>query len=95
MRDPKRISKICSLLEKKWMDTPDYRLGQFLRVFIFNYEPNDYPDMFNQEDDITEERLRNLDINLVRIKTQDPETYIEDLKKENYQSLKNNKDKEI
>ncbi len=38
MRDPKRIGRICKLLEEKWMDVPEYRLGQFLRVFIFNFE---------------------------------------------------------
>ncbi|MHA1107126.1 MAG: hypothetical protein ACTSPN_15645 [Promethearchaeota archaeon] len=40
MRDPKRIGRICKLLEEKWMDAPEYRLGQFLRVFIFNFEPD-------------------------------------------------------
>ena len=88
MRDPKRIGRICKLLEEKWMDAPEYRLGQFLRVFIFNFEPDHYPNMFSQEDDVTEERLYNLDIDLIKIKTQNPNIYVEDLKKDDYRSLK-------
>lgn len=88
MRDLKRIKRICKLLEEKWKDAPEYRLGQFFRVFIFNFEPDDYPNIFNQEDDITEERLRNLIIELIKIKTQDPNIYVEELKKDNYKSLK-------
>jgi hypothetical protein len=88
MRDLIRIKRICKLLEEKWNEAPEYRLGQFLRVFIFNFEPDDYPNMFNQEDTITEERLKNLNIELIKIKTQDPNIYVEDLKKNNYKSLK-------
>ena len=88
MWDFDRIKRICNLLEEKWMTAPEYRLGQFLRVFIFNFEYDDYPDIFSQEDDMTEEWLQNLDINLIKIKTEDPNVYIEDLKKEDYKSLK-------
>ena len=90
VRDPKRIGRICKLLEEKWMDAPKYRLGQFLRVFIFNFEHDDYPNIFSQEDDMTEERLNNLDIDLIKIKTENPNIYVEDLKKDNYRSLKEN-----
>ena len=53
MRDPKRISRICKLLEKKWVLSPDQRLGQFLSNYVFGYKT----DIFYQEDDDTERLL--------------------------------------
>lgn len=90
MRDPNRIERICNLIKEKWKQVPDQRLGQFLRNFIFNRESP--PSMFNQEDDMTEERLRNLDINLITIKTRKKGIYVEDFKKDNYRSLKDLKE---
>lgn len=86
MRDPNRISRICKLLEEKWNQAPDQRLGQFMRNFIFNRE--EYPYIFYQEDDITEERLNNLDVKMLLTKTRTPGIYAEDLKKDNFRSLK-------
>jgi len=86
MRDPDRISRICKLLEEKWNQTPDQRLGQFMRNFVFNREQ--YPYIFDQEDDITEERLNNLDVDLLLAKTRTSGIYAEDLKEDNFRSLK-------
>ena len=86
MRDPNRIGRICKLLEEKWSQVPDQRLGQFMRNFVFNRE--EYPYMFDQEDDMTEERLNNLDIELLCAKTRKAGVYAEDLKKDNFRSLK-------
>ena len=85
-RDSDRIGRICKILEEKWNQAPDQRLGQFMRNFVFNREV--YPYMFDQEDDITEERLNNLDIELLLTKTKIPGIYAEDLKKDNFRSLK-------
>ena len=86
MRDPNRIGRICKLLEEKWNQAPDQRLGQFMRNLVFNREV--YPYMCDQEDDITEERLNNLDIELLLTKTKTSGIYAEDLKKDNFRSLK-------
>ena len=56
MRDPKRIKRICRLLEKKWLEEPDMRLGQFLSVHVFGYKR----DIFFQEDDDTELLLKSM-----------------------------------
>jgi len=53
MRDPKRIKRICRLLEKKWAEAPDQRLGQFLSNFVFGH----HVDIFHQEDNVTEKAL--------------------------------------
>jgi len=60
MRDPKRIKRICKLLEEKWLTVPDQRLGQFLLNYVFGRNPH-HPKydsyIFFREDDITEEIL--------------------------------------
>lgn len=56
MRDPKRIKRICKLLEKFWNKVPDQRLGQVLSNYIFD---NDV-DIFYQEDNETEDLLNSL-----------------------------------
>ena len=56
MRDPKRIKRICRLLELKWLEEPDMRLGQFLSVHVFGYKR----DIFFQEDDDTELLLKSM-----------------------------------
>ena len=53
MRDPKRIKRICRLLEKNWSKCPDQRLGQFLTNFIYGH----YRDIFYTEDTIVEDKL--------------------------------------
>ena len=53
MRDPKRIKRICKLLERNWSKVPDQRLGQFLTNFIYGH----CRDIFYTEDDIVETRL--------------------------------------
>ncbi len=35
MRDPKRIKRVCQLLERAWSRYPDQRLGQFLLNYVF------------------------------------------------------------
>ena len=52
MRDPKRIKRICKLIEKVWMTHPEQRLGQLLSNYTFGI------DIFYQEDTNTEEILR-------------------------------------
>ena len=54
MRNPERIERICKLLEKAWSKAPDQRLGQFLANYVFGH----HQDIFFQEDDVTEERLK-------------------------------------
>jgi len=56
MRDPKRIKRICKLIEKKWSLVPDQRLGQFLENYVF-----DCKCIFNQEDNITEAFLKEIE----------------------------------
>ncbi|MFX1501254.1 MAG: hypothetical protein ACFFDH_09870 [Promethearchaeota archaeon] len=84
--DLDRINRICKLLEEKWIQAHDQRLGQFLRNFVFNRD--EYPYMFDQDDEITEERLKNLDIELLYAKTKKQGIFLEDLKKDNFRSLK-------
>lgn len=57
MRDPKRIKRICKLIEKVWNKVPDQRLGQFLSNYVFGH----HTDIFFQEDNITEEILNKND----------------------------------
>jgi len=54
MRDLKRIDRICALLKKQWKKVPDQRLGQFLANYIFGH----HEDIFYQEDDVTEKKLK-------------------------------------
>ena len=61
MRDPKRIKRICKLLEKAWIKDPDQRLGQFLSNYIYGH----HQDIFYKDDDEIEvvlERLNKGDV---------------------------------
>ncbi len=60
MRDPERIERICKILKEKWKEMPDLRLGQFLLNYIFTVKPKQDTSMFLQEDDKTENLLKNL-----------------------------------
>jgi len=60
MRDPKRIKRICRLLEKQWSKVPDLRLGQFMANFIFGH----HTDTFYQEDTVSEELLKKVNLNI-------------------------------
>lgn len=55
MRDPKRIARICKLLQKVWIVEPDQRLGQFLQNYVFGRG-----DIFYNDDDETEVILKEL-----------------------------------
>lgn len=55
-RDPKRIKRICELLEKAWSEYPEQRLGQFLLNFVFGSLGRD-SHIFNKEDDLIESLL--------------------------------------
>lgn len=52
MRDPDRIERILSLLEKVWKCEPDQRLCQLLSNVFYPKQ-----DLFYVEDDDLEERL--------------------------------------
>ena len=56
MRDLKRIKRICKLLEKLWLEYPDQRLGQLLANYCFGH----HTDIFYQEDEITEKKMKKL-----------------------------------
>jgi len=56
MRDPKRIDRVCKEIAKKWKIVPDQRLGQFLSNYVFGH----HVDIFFQEDDISEGRLKSV-----------------------------------
>lgn len=56
MRDPKRIARICKILQKVWTEVPDQRLGQLLANYAFGH----HRDIFYQEDDRTEETLNGI-----------------------------------
>ena len=59
MREFKRIERICRLLEEKWKERPDQRLGQFVMNYIFGNRGGKHTAyIFYQEDDKTEERLK-------------------------------------
>ncbi|MFH1802825.1 MAG: hypothetical protein ABH864_05260 [archaeon] len=53
MRDPKRIDRILKLIEKKWQENPDQRLGQLLENYAFKDDV-----IFQLEDDVVEKRLK-------------------------------------
>ncbi|HET9893200.1 MAG TPA: hypothetical protein VFQ42_22170 [Mycobacterium sp.] len=53
-RDPARIDRMCDLLRQLWHKHPDQRMGQLVaNVTDFN----DFAQLFNIEDDITERKL--------------------------------------
>jgi uncharacterized protein YihD (DUF1040 family) len=53
MRDPQRIDRILNLIAVAWRRNPDQRLGQLL----YNYAGFE-GDIFNYEDDRTEQKLQ-------------------------------------
>lgn len=55
MRDPKRIKRVCKLIEKLWNELPDQRLGQMLSNYVFGQ----HKDIFYQEDDKSEQMLNS------------------------------------
>jgi hypothetical protein len=71
-RDPRRIKRICELLQSIWEQEPDLRLGQLLEnlsrfndLFPFS-APNfiakkyGYMHTWAQEDDVTEKKLEEI-----------------------------------
>lgn len=56
-RDPKRIKKICQLLEIAWSRYPDQRLGQFLLNYVFGSLGRD-SHIYNKEDTVVETLLK-------------------------------------
>jgi len=57
MRNPKRIKKVCQLLENAWSRNPDQRLGQFLLNFVFGSFGKD-SHIYHKEDDEIEALLK-------------------------------------
>ena len=55
-RDPKRIKKICKLLETAWSRCPDQRLGQFLLNYVFGSIGRD-SHIYHKEDNLIESLL--------------------------------------
>jgi len=55
--DPKRIQKICQLLEIAWSRYPDQRLGQFLLNSVFGSIGRD-SHIYHKEDNIIENLLK-------------------------------------
>lgn len=53
MRDVNRIDDLLINLRTLWMNYPDMRLGQLLENFVFDKDT-----MFYQEDDVTDEKLK-------------------------------------
>lgn len=53
MRDVNRINEMLLNLRILWLNYPDMRLGQLLENFVFSTDT-----MFYQEDDITNEKLK-------------------------------------
>ena len=53
MRDFNRIDEILTDIHALWINYPDMRLGQLLENFVF-----DKKTMFYQEDDVTDEKLK-------------------------------------
>ena len=51
MRDPKRIPRILKLLEKIWLEYPDFRLGQLIE----NAVPSP---LYYVEDDEMEQKIK-------------------------------------
>ncbi len=57
MRDPKRIKRVCRLLEEVWSHFPQQRLGQLLLNFVFGSYGRDHH-IFNKEDTEIEKILK-------------------------------------
>ncbi len=55
-RDPKRIKKVCELLENAWSRCPDQRLGQFLLNYVFGSIGRD-SHIYHKEDDLIQSLL--------------------------------------
>ena len=53
MRDVNRIDEMLTNLRTLWMNAPAMRLGQLLENFVFSTDT-----MFYQEDDVTNEKLK-------------------------------------
>lgn len=53
MRDFNRIDEILTDIRTLWTNYPDMRLGQLLENFVFDKDT-----MFYQEDDVTDEKLK-------------------------------------
>jgi hypothetical protein len=53
MRDFNRIDEILTDIRVLWINYPDMRLGQLLENFVFDKDT-----MFYQEDDVTDEKLK-------------------------------------
>jgi uncharacterized protein YihD (DUF1040 family) len=60
MRDPARIDRILKLLEQRWKEQPDQRLGQLVTNFSTYVDDAGWAheiDVFNREDDEIEASL--------------------------------------
>jgi len=64
MRPKERIKRILRAIEELWNMYPDQRLGQLLTNYVFVDKANTFnfmrmssSEIFNQEDDETEEKL--------------------------------------
>lgn len=55
-RDPKRIKRVCQLLENAWSRYPDQRLGQFLLNYVFGSIGRD-SHIYHKEDDLIQSLL--------------------------------------
>lgn len=55
MRNPKRIKRICKLLEESWLLLPDQRLGQFLSNYVYRH----HVDIFYINDKKVEKDLKD------------------------------------
>ncbi len=56
MRDPKRIKRICRLLEEVWSHFPQQRLGQLFLSFVFGSVAGD-SHIYHKEDGEVEQIL--------------------------------------
>jgi len=54
----KQIINILQMIERTWRLKSSLRFGQFLENYVFSHEGGF--DMWNQEDDITEARLKEV-----------------------------------
>ena len=59
MRDVGRIKRVLNLIEEIWLLQPDSRLGQLLEnLCLFPKQANNHFMLWFQDDDVTEEKLR-------------------------------------
>ncbi len=58
MRDPKRIKRVCDLLEMAWSRYPDQRLGQLLLNYVFGSIGRD-SHIYHKEDNDIENLLKD------------------------------------